>query len=129
MSTEIKEFLKEVEFGEEKIIAVDFDGVIHTSELGFHDGTVYGELLEGAASALEVLSNSYKVILMTSKANPKRPLINGKTGKELIWEWLKTKKLDHLISDITYDKINASYYIDDKAIRFTDWQSTLKQII
>ena len=29
MSTEIKEFLKEVEFGEDKIIAVDFDGVIH----------------------------------------------------------------------------------------------------
>ena len=63
MNKEIKNFLKEVQFAEEKIIAVDFDGVIHTSELGFHDGTVYGDLLEGAAAALEVLSNRYKVIL------------------------------------------------------------------
>ena len=30
--------------------------------------------------------------------------------------------------NITYDKINASFYIDDKAIHFTNWNSVLKKI-
>ena len=30
-----------------KNLGIDFDGVIHNDNLGFHDGTVYGEPIEG----------------------------------------------------------------------------------
>ena len=70
------DFLKQVNKGESKVIAVDFDGVIHSSELGFHDGTIYGTLLPGAAEALKTLAKKYTVIIFTCKANPERPLIN-----------------------------------------------------
>lgn len=127
MTTE--EFTTQVVEKESKVLAIDFDGVIHTNELGFHDGTIYGSLIEGAREALEELSRKYTLIVYTSKANPARPLINGKTGKELIWDWLRENNLDSYIEDVTYDKINAVFYIDDKAIRFIDWESTLKQVL
>jgi hypothetical protein len=124
----LHEYQNLVNKGESKILAIDFDGVIHSNELGFHDGTVYGTPIKGVEQALEELSKKYTLIIHTSKANPNRPLINGKTGKELIWEWLGKYKLNSYITNITYDKINASYYIDDKAIHFTNWSSVLKKI-
>ncbi len=123
------DFLEQVNKGEANVIAVDFDGVIHSSELGFHDGTIYGTLLPGAAEALKELANKYTVIIYTCKANPERPLINGMTGIELIWEWLESHNLDKFISDITFDKVNASYYIDDKGIRFNNWDDVLKKVL
>ena len=51
------------------------------------------------------------------------------TGVELIWEWLKGHNLDKFISDITFDKINASYYIDDKGIRFDNWDNVLEKVL
>lgn len=124
----LENYLKKVNIGESKVLAIDFDGVIHSNEYGFHDGTVYGTPIKGVEQALKELSQKYTLIIHTSKANPSRPLINGKTGKELIWEWLGKYNLKSYIKDITYDKINASYYIDDKAIHFNNWNSVLKKI-
>jgi len=124
----LENYIQKVNTGESKVLAIDFDGVIHSNELGFHDGTVYGTPIKGVEQALEELSKKYTLIIHTSKANPNRPLINGKTGKELIWEWLGKYKLNSYITNITYHKINASYYIDDKAIHFTNWSSVLKKI-
>ncbi len=128
MNRELENFSKLVDRSEDSILAVDFDGVIHSSELGFHDGTIYGTPIEGSYQALKTLSQQYSIVIYTCKANPKRPLIDEKTGIELIWEWLEKYNLNSFIKDITYDKINASYYIDDKAIRFTDWSSVLKKV-
>ena len=69
-------------------IAIDFDGVIHKSSKGFFDGTVYDKPMEGVKEALEQLSEKYKIIIFTCKVKPDRPLINGKSGKQLIEEWL-----------------------------------------
>jgi len=124
----LENYLKKVNTGESKVLAIDFDGVIHSNEYGFYDGTVYGTPIKGVEQALRELSQRYVLIIHTSKANPKRPLVNGKTGKELIWEWLEKYNLNSYIKDITYDKINASYYIDDKAIRFNNWNSVIKKI-
>lgn len=110
-------------------IALDFDGVIHKSSKGYYDGTVYDEPIDGVEYALKKLSKKYKIIIFTCKAKPDRPLINGKTGVELIWDWLETYNLKEYISDIVSEKPRASYYIDDKGIRFTNWNDTLKQIV
>lgn len=108
-----------------KVLAIDFDGVIHKNSKGFYDGTVYDEPIDGARDALNFLSKKYKLIIFTCKAKPERPLINRKTGIELIWEWLKKYNLDGCISDVTHEKPHAYKYIDDKALTFFDWETML----
>ena len=109
-------------------LAIDFDGVIHKSSKGFHDGTIYDEPVEGTKKGLEYLSKSYKLVVYTCKANPDRPLIDGKSGTELIWEWMEKYDLSKYVSDVVYGKPNAKYYIDDKAICFIDWNQILKTV-
>jgi hypothetical protein len=106
-------------------LGIDFDGVIHDDYLGFYDGTIYGDLIHGSKESLELLAKNYKLIIFTAKAKPSRPLVNGKTGVELIWEWLSKNGLSHLISEVTAEKPRAFAYIDDKAIRFSNWQDTI----
>lgn len=120
-------YLDKVNQEESKVIAIDFDGVIHSFEHGFHDGTIYGTPILGAKEALEHFAKNYTIILFTAKAKPDRPLINGKTGIELVWEWLKKYNLDSYIYEITAEKPRAICYIDDKGIRFTNWEQTLKE--
>ena len=56
------------------------------------------------------------------------PLINGKTGTELVWEWLKKYEIDTLITDVTAEKPRAVCYIDDKAIQFINWNQALNDL-
>jgi len=109
-------------------LAIDFDGVIHKSSKSFYDGTIYDDPVDGVEEALKKLFKDYTLIIYTCKANPDRPLVNGKTGIELIWGWLEKYDLSQYISDIMYGKPNAKYYIDDKGIRFTDWNQTIKEV-
>lgn len=109
-------------------IAIDFDGVIHNFNLGFHDGTCYGEPIEGSLNALRQLSEKYKIIIFSAKAKPDRPLVNGKTGKELIYEWLEKYNVSQYVTDITSEKPRAILYIDDNSYRFDNWESSIKFI-
>ena len=118
----LKEFKKTTSFENKNTIAIDFDGVIHKNSKGFHDGTIYDKPIENVKNSLEYLSKSYKLVIYTCKANPNRPLINGETGIDLIWGWLQRWNLHGYIDDVTYTKPNALYYIDDKAIRFINWE-------
>lgn len=120
----MENFLKNINL----VLAIDFDGVIHKNSKGFYDGTIYDDPIPGTKEALEFLSKKYTLVIYTCKALPERPLINGKTGIELIWEWLKKHDLDQYISDITGKKIRAAFYIDDKAIKFNNWKDTLNEI-
>ena len=106
---------------EEKNIAVDFDGVIHKNSKGYYDGTIYDEPMDGARTSLEKLSEEYDVVIFTAKAKPDRGLINGKTGTQLIWEWLKKHEMDEFVTKVTAEKPRAVAYIDDKAIKFESW--------
>lgn len=112
---------------ETKNVCVDFDGVIHDNFDGFGDGTIYGPLIPGAADALKHLAQNYEIIIFTAKAKHDRPLIDGKTGSDLVWDWLRKHDLAQYVKQVTAEKPRAKVYIDDKAIRFTDWDSTLKQ--
>jgi|TARA_R110000782_G_scaffold78547_5_gene156642 phosphoheptose isomerase len=117
--------IREHSYPDEQInVGVDFDKVIHKCSKGYHDGTIYDEPVAGAFEALQKLSESYVVIVYTCKAKPDRGLVNGKTGTELVWEWLKEHNMAQFVSKVTAEKPRARFYIDDKAIRFTDWEST-----
>ena len=125
-----KEFLDMVEHTEKTQLGLDFDGVIHKNSKGFHDGTIYDEPLDGALEAVKYLNTilGYDLVIYTCKATPARPLVDGKTGIELVWEWLEKYDIKKYIKDVTYIKPNAVAYIDDKGIRFNNWSECLKQI-
>ena len=106
-------------------ISIDFDGVIHNSNKGFHDGSCYGDPIEGSIEAVKELSKKFRVIIFTAKAKSDRPLVDGKNGIEHVREWLiKYDLFDH-ISEITAEKPRAFLYIDDNGLRFEDWNKTL----
>lgn len=109
-------------------IGVDFDGVIHKNSKGYHDGTVYDEPIEGAREALQKLSEKYTVIVYTAKARKDRGLVNGRSGTQLIWDWLKQHDLNQYVSKVTAEKPRAVAYIDDKGIKFDNWDNVLSQI-
>lgn len=111
-----------------KVLAIDFDGVIHKNSKGFHNGEVYDTPVEGAIDAIKILAKNYKLILYTFKGHPDRPLIRGLNGIELTWEWLKKYEIDQYFDDIVWGKPNAKVYIDDKGYRFQSWADTLKYI-
>lgn len=113
---------------ETRTISIDFDGVIHDDNLGWHDGTIYGEPIEGSLEAIKILAKDYKLVLFTAKAKPDRPLVDGKTGTELIWEWLKKYDINEYFAEITCEKPRCLFYIDDKAIRFVNWKNALSDI-
>ena len=126
---EVDNFIEEVVKNETNTLAIDFDGVIHDHNLGFHDGTCYGEPIKGAINAIKLLwARNFTIIIFTCKANPDRPLVDGKTGSRLIYEWLVKHNLDSYIYNIVYEKPNAKYYIDDKAITFTSWDKVKEEI-
>ena len=107
-------------------LAIDFDGVIHNADKGFHDGTCYGDPLPGSLEALKLLATKYRIIIFTAKAKPNRPTVNGKTGTELVSEWLEKHEVLKYVADITAEKPRAILYIDDNAYRFENWEETLE---
>tara|TARA_B100001175_G_C19366248_1_gene569551 strand:- start:255 stop:653 length:399 start_codon:yes stop_codon:yes gene_type:complete len=109
-------------------VAIDFDGVIHNFDKGWHDGTCYGEPLPGSLKAIELLSQKYNIIIFTAKAKSNRPLVNGKTGKELVREWLEKHNVMQYIQSITSEKPRAKVYIDDNGYRFSSWNKTLEDL-
>jgi 5'(3')-deoxyribonucleotidase len=109
-----------------KSIAIDFDGVIHDAHQGWGDGTCYGDPLPGAIEAIKQLSQQYQVIIFTAKAKPDRPLVDRKTGVDLVKEWFVKYNILDCITEITSEKPRAELYIDDNGYRFENWNDTLK---
>lgn len=109
-------------------VGVDFDGVVHKNSKGFYDGTVYDEPVDGIEDFLKLLSSKYTLILFSAKARKDRMLINGKTGIELIEEWLIKNNLSQYFSEVTSEKPRAVFYIDDKAVRFTSVEDCIDKL-
>tara|TARA_B100000287_G_scaffold433560_1_gene495582 strand:- start:402 stop:797 length:396 start_codon:yes stop_codon:yes gene_type:complete len=114
--------------GDLKNISIDFDGVIHDFSKGYHDGTCYGKPLPGALESIKNLSKKYNIIIFTAKAKPSRPLVNGKTGTELVIEWLTKHNVMKYISEVTAEKPRSQIYIDDKGYRFENWVDTMRYL-
>lgn len=109
-----------------KTIAIDFDGVIHRYSEGWEDGSIYDEPIEGAREAIRRLKRKgFKIVIFTTRLNPKFNEINEgvRNCYQDIYNWLKK----HLIEfdELTNNKPPAIAYIDDRAIRFTNWKDIL----
>ena len=66
--------------------------------------------------------------MYTCKARPDRGLVNGKSGTELVWDWLKEHDMSKFVSKVTAEKPRAVCYIDDKGFRFENWENMLSQL-
>lgn len=94
-------------------IAIDFDGVIHKCSKGHHDGTIYDDPMPGTKDALEFIESlGYKIIIFTVRRNDYD-----------IPEWLEKHGIKHY--PITHTKPPARLYIDDKALRFENWNDVM----
>jgi ribonucleotide monophosphatase NagD (HAD superfamily) len=113
---------------ESNIIAIDFDGVIHNADKGWYDGTCYGDPIYDAIDSIKILAKTYRIVIFTAKAKSNRPLVNGKTGTELVKEWLEKYDIYSYVSEITSEKPRAFLYIDDNGYRFENWNNTLQFI-
>lgn len=111
-----------------KTLAIDFDGVLHNAHSGWGDGTCYGDPLEGSINAIKELAKTYDIIIFTAKAKSDRPLVMGKTGIELVQDWLEKYGILNCVTSITSEKPRAELYIDDNAYRFENWYDTLYYI-
>lgn len=98
--------------------AIDFDGVVHSYELGWNGGEIYGEQTPGCADALRRLSVRYDLVLFTARHN-----------LDDVRAWLTKHHLIHYFSDITNRKPAAEFYLDDRAIHFTDWVAALDRLL
>lgn len=105
-----------------KRLLIDFDGVIHNFSRGWDDGTIYDPPKEGAKEAIDKLKNDYEIIIFTTRASVKENGIDEvKKQIENMKKFLK--KYDIHYDDITGEKIAGIAYIDDNAIKFTDWNN------
>ena len=85
-------------------------------------------LYQAQSKQIKKLSLKYNIIIFTAKAKSNRPLVNGKTGVELVKEWLSKYDLIDCVAEITSEKPHANIYIDDRGYRFNNWTDTLKEI-
>ena len=103
-----------------KTIAIDFDGVIHKYSNGWQDGEIYDEQMERAEYALKNLkSKGYKIVVFTTRGGDKAQRIN-------MVNWFRDEGLSNYIDEITDKKPPAVAYIDDRGIRFTNWDDIVK---
>lgn len=111
-------------------LAIDFDGVIHDYNRGWQGGEIYGNPIEGALKTMDRLTNDgYKLIIFTTRISPE--MASGKELKQRIQDIKDWLIENGFFIDVHYHKITGSKpaaiaYIDDRAIRFTNWQDIRK---
>ncbi len=118
----------EPDIGKRRIL-IDFDGTIHNYTKGFHDGTVYGEPIEGAKEVIECLKrNGYEIVIFTSRISNVFHESRIKDQMQKISEWLDRHGIYY--NSITADKVPAEAYIDDVAIPFkNNWKTVLIELM
>ena len=124
-----------------RTVAVDFDGVIHAYTRGWQNGDIYDKPNEGALEALEYLLTRWCVVIHTSRS-PRQVagwLMERGFSVTIDSPELETGSISHDGSQglfwstpgillVTRRKYAAIAYIDDRAIRFHDWDQALNDL-
>lgn len=103
-----------------KTVCVDFDGVIHRYSKGYFDSTAYDVPMDGAKeSLLKLINQGYRIVVFSAR--------DAADIKEWLHFHFMGTPLEHL--EVTNVKIPALVYIDDRALRFTNWKDMEKYFI
>ena len=102
----------------QKTIGIDFDGTICKKQ-SYGNGLISEIPNDGASEIIKKLHKEYKIVVFTVRLNPK-------FGGDIEW---KKNQIEHWLNihnipfdEVTNNKPSAMCYIDDRAIRFTNWQ-------
>lgn len=102
----------------QKVIAVDFDGVIHDYKNPVK-GRRMGSPIAGTKNALlDLKKKSYQIVIFC--------VWGYGNGKIVIADFMKYYELPY--DQITNIKPRAEAYIDDKGIRFISWEEVLRLV-
>jgi len=111
-------------------IAVDFDGVIHSYDRGWLDGTIYGDEVPGAFDSLRKLMIERPVFIFTAR-NPESVAMwmQARGGFRVQLDTPDLLFWDNLgVLLITNRKLPASIYLDDRGVKFRSWDQALDDI-
>lgn len=108
----------------ERSISIDFDGCLHRYSEGWHTKDIYDPPMPGAHKALRSLSAVYGVFIMS--ARPAKEILPWcrEQFPDLRFQLIGPKAAywnRRGVIGITNRKLPALAYIDDRAIRFTNW--------
>jgi len=105
-----------------KTIAIDFDGVLHKYSKGWQKGEIYDGPVEGAVDAFFALIDAgFNPVVFTTRDD-----------LESVKQWMHKhfdfeKRMGNFYDPAVVNKKPLAFaYIDDRAIRFTNWSDTLK---
>lgn len=106
-----------------KVVCIDLDGTI-CKQQGFGDGFIEGEPKLSVKEALNGFKKAgYKIIILTVRLNPS-------FGGDIEWKknriiaWMNKYELP--FDEITNNKPSATLYIDNKAVKFMDWDEVIR---
>lgn len=114
-----------------KTVAVDFDGVIHTYDKGWQNGEIYGDPVLGAFDGLRKLMRDYAVFIHTTR-DPYQVVqwVEAKSGIPCVLHVNQAMEFWNVQGEIlvTNFKFPAIAYIDDRGIRFINWDQALTDL-
>jgi hypothetical protein len=104
-------------------ICIDFDGVIHSYERGWQNGTIYGTVVPGFFGWAAEAQKFFRLVIYSSRsATDEGRLAMGKWLAMQLRSW----EGDPIELTMAAEKPAAFLTIDDRAITFTgDWSEPL----
>lgn len=113
-----------------KVIAVDFDGVIHEYSDGWKDGEIYDDPIPGVQDALKKLQDKFRIVIFSTRNHDRT--IKGEKQSNQVSDMREYMEKHEIPFDEIYQgngKPIAKLYIDDNAYRFEgDWDKSLPEV-
>lgn len=107
------------------ILAVDFDGVVHSYEKGWQNGEIYGTLVPGFLAWSVAAARHFRLVVYSSrsKSAEHREAMKAWMRRQVV-ERLMPNEIDRWLAEFDFaaEKPPAFLTIDDRAIQFRgDW--------
>lgn len=112
-------------------VAIDLDGVVHGYSQGWNGGSLYDDPVPGAIEGLHAIMTQEAVFILTARADLGPvvqylrghgiPAFHDPNTVRLFWNETGSVL-------VTNRKLPARAYVDDRGIRHTSWDQTMREL-